>query len=248
MDSELAGMLGQSVNEHFYDANTGTYMAGTDYPVHSQDATVGAIAAGLTDPLAALSALDRDLSSPYGPLTVAHAVSSAYVESYISPFMSGYQLIELLEAGQAHAGLSLLLKLWGRMAVQDPGTFWEAMNTQGEPLALDHGALPPGQTSLAHGWSAAPAYALPAYVAGVRAIAPGWKEWVIEPLAFSMGLRYVSVKVPTPQGSIEATLKRMQGKYEAEVKAPSGTAGQIVLPCGKRKVQGSEAKGAVLTC
>ena len=64
-----------------------------------------------------------------------------------------------------------------------------------------------GRTSLAHGWSTAPTYALSAYVLGMRPTSPGWRTWTVEPQP--IGLRFASGSVGTPYGSLGVGWRRV---------------------------------------
>ncbi len=69
-----------------------------------------------------------------------------------------------------------------------------------------------------HGWSAAPAYFLGAYVLGVRPLAPGFARTLISP---SLGdLRWAKGSVPTPHGRIDIRAERRGSSLVARVRAP----------------------------
>ncbi|MEJ5253653.1 MAG: alpha-L-rhamnosidase C-terminal domain-containing protein, partial [Armatimonadota bacterium] len=60
-----------------------------------------------------------------------------------------------------------------------------------------------------HAWSAAPAFALPSYVLGVRPLESGFARFEVRP--FLGDLEWAKGVVPTPRGEVKVSLKR-EGK------------------------------------
>ena len=214
-----------------FDLSAGMFVGGAGLADHPQDSNVGAVLSGAVQGDGAqrlLTTADQRLESPFGPLT-SDLPNDPYVEQYVSPYMSGWQLIAELSLHQGPAARSLLDRLWGRMVESSPhSTLWEAMAPDGTPKSLNHGSIYPGRTSLAHGWSIAPVYALSAYVLGMRPRGPGWRTWVVEPQ--TLGLRFAQGQVRTPWGALRSRWVSRPGAFRLTVDAPHRTRGIVALP------------------
>jgi alpha-L-rhamnosidase len=235
-DRERAGSVEELLRERMYDPGAGLFVGGDEERSdHPQDANVGALLSGTVggaDAVTLLATMETRLSGPYGPLT-AESADDPDDEQFVSPYMSGWQLIAALQQHQGALARQMIETLWGRMARSDPGTMWEAMSTEGRPQSLDNGRVYGGRTSLAHGWSTAPGYALPAYALGMRPASPGWKRWLVEPVP--MGLRWARGQVGTPFGTLAVAWRMIGGKMRLQVHSPPGTTGTVVLPDGRRR-------------
>jgi len=230
-EEATADAISAAVRARLYDPGAGLFLGGTSYRDYPQDANVEAVLSGIAgeDAAGVLNALAKRLSTRYGPLTVG--VEDPYAERFISPFISGWQLIAALQHHRGAEAREMMEALWGQMLRAGPGTMWEAMGVDGRPLRLNHGRLSAGRTSLAHGWSTAPTYAISAYVLGMRPTAPGWRRWTVEPQP--IGLRFARGSVGTPHGSLGVAWRRVRGELRLTVNAPPGTHGRIALPgCG----------------
>jgi hypothetical protein len=227
----MAAAVQTRLRAQLFDISAGMFVGGAGLADHPQDANVGAVLSGTVQNDAArqlLTTTDQRLESQFGPLT-SDLANDPYVEQYVSPYMSGWQLIAELRQHQGLAARSLLERLWGRMVDSDPrSTLWEAMAADGTPKALNHGAVYPGRTSLAHGWSTAPVYALSAYVLGMRPRTPGWRTWIVEPQ--TIGLRFAQGQVRTPLGPLRSRWVSRTGAFKLTVDAPRGTHGTVALP------------------
>lgn len=111
-----------------------------------------------------------------------------------SPYMSFYVLGALRTAGRHGQALDYIRRHWGRM-LEDGATVTQEMWQQ------QRGDL----SSRAHGWSAAPAYDLPAWVLGVQPLEPGWAALSINP--HMSGLQWAQAAVPTPHGVVHVTVR-----------------------------------------
>ena len=60
-------------------------------------------------------------------------------------------------------------------------------------------------TDYSHGWGATPTYQLPIRLLGLEILEPGFKKIRINPNLY--GLAWAEIKVPTPYGVIECSLK-----------------------------------------
>jgi hypothetical protein len=235
-DRETARSVEALVRERFYDPAAGLFLGGDESGAdHPQDANVAALLSGTVGGAEAsslLSTMDARLWSPFGPLT-AESATDPDDEQFISPYMSGWELIAALQQHRGAFARSMLEALWGHMARGDPGTMWEAISTDGQPQSLNRGRVYRGRTSLAHGWSTAPGYALPAYVLGMRPASPGWRHWLVEPIP--MGLHWARGQVETPEGPLAVAWSMRAGQMHLQVDPPPGTSGTVVLPDGRRR-------------
>lgn len=219
------------LRSQLFDLSAGMFVGGAGLADHPQDANVGAVLSGVVQGEEAQQLLTRTddlLEGQFGPLT-SDLPDDPYVEQYVSPYMSGWQLIAELQQHQGLAARSLIERLWGQMVDSDPhSTLWEAMAPDGTPKSLDHGAIYPGRTSLAHGWSTAPVYALSAYVLGMRPLSPGWRTWIVEPQ--TIGLRFAQGQVRTPLGALRSRWVSRPAGFKLTVDAPRGTRGTVAVP------------------
>jgi alpha-L-rhamnosidase len=236
LDRERAASVDELLSERMYDPNAGLFVGGDEDSLdHPQDANVGALLSGTVSGAGAVSLLNgmrSRMSGTYGPLT-SESSDDPYDEQFVSPYMSGWELIAALQLHQGAFARELMEVLWGHMATSDPGTMWEAMGTEGQPQSLDRGRIYSGRTSLAHGWSTAPGYALPAFVLGMRPASPGWRRWLVEPVP--MGLRWARGQVGTPYGTLSVAWRMHRGRLVVQVHPPPGTTGTVVLPGGRRR-------------
>lgn len=60
-------------------------------------------------------------------------------------------------------------------------------------------------TDYSHGWSATPTYQLPSKILGIEILEPGFRKIRLQPDLY--GLKWASIKVPTPFGTIECLYK-----------------------------------------
>jgi alpha-L-rhamnosidase len=234
-DRERASKMARALIRRLYDRRAHLFLTNSDSPVLNfpQDANVESLLAGVLRGRRAGLALDgirRRLWTRYGPLT-GESPSDPYVSRYISPYMSGWELIARLQRHQGGAARKLLFALWGHMISSDPrSTLWEAMAPDGSPVSFGNGSIPAGRTSLAHGWSSAPVAALSGYVAGLRPERPGWRRWVVEPQ--TLGLRFAQGSVGTPFGPLAGRWQSWSSAdaFRLTAAAPPGTAGIVAVP------------------
>ena len=99
---------------------------------------------------------------------------------------------------------------WGRMLDRGATTAWEMFEGRHRP------GLP--TRSWCHGWSAGPAWLLPAFALGVRPTSPGWKSVVIDPQPGH--LLWAEGTVPTPYGNICVRWEMRDGKCHVEYESP----------------------------
>lgn len=146
-----------------------------------------------------------------------------------SPYSTAFAVEACFKQNDGHGALDLLHRVWGPMADEShpnfSGGLWEAMNADGDPIHKD--------TSLMHAWSSSPVYLMPMYLAGVRPVAPGWKEWEASPVY--AGLDEVEAIVDTPAGLLQIKWNfRIDGEARGfvSVDVPKGTRGVVSPPKG----------------
>lgn len=128
-----------------------------------------------------------------------------------SPFWSYYALLALMESGRVPSALEYIRTCWGMMLDYGATSCWEMWDRH---------------TSLCHGWSAAPAMILPAYVLGVKPLRPGFRVFEARPRAG--GLTWAKGRVPAPGGVIGVSWRREETGWRGEIVVPSGLEGRFV--------------------
>lgn len=130
-----------------------------------------------------------------------------------SPYFMHYVLEMLFREGRAQAALDAIRRSWKVMLDGGATTWWEHFHPR---------------ASWCHGWSGTPTYHLPAWVTGVRPLAPGFRRVLIEPTLCD--LRRAEATVPTPQGPVVVRGRRepQQGSLLLEVEIPRGPRRDVV--------------------
>jgi hypothetical protein len=110
---------------------------------------------------------------------------------------------------------------------------WKFMVRQGFRTPLE---APEPSRSDCHAWGAHPLYHMHASLAGVRPMAPGFRQVRIEPAPG--GLEHLESKLPHPNGFIETRLRcdHRAGRCTAWIKLPSGVTGVFVWRGKKYKL------------
>ncbi|MCM8816293.1 MAG: glycoside hydrolase family 78 protein [Candidatus Omnitrophica bacterium] len=132
-----------------------------------------------------------------------------------SPFWSFYALLSLCKANKYLEAINYIRICWGLILEFGATSCWEMWDRH---------------TSLCHGWSAAPAMILPAYVLGVKPVEPGFKKFLIGPILFD--LEWAKGTVPTPSGQIFVSWKKEKRFFEISVEIPENLTGILVVPEG----------------
>lgn len=145
-----------------------------------------------------------------------------------TPFMKGFELLALSQAGDPEAALQRISSYWGEMLDAGATTFWEDFK-QEETNHYSMYKRPFGR-SLCHAWASGPAAIMPMIIFGVRPLEDGWKKFTIKPhLGY---LKTASATVPTPHGNIELHCDTAN----TTVTIPQGT----TLICGKKNYPGPD--------
>lgn len=135
----------------------------------------------------------------------------------IWPYMGAYEVLARLSSGDIDKGLELMKRIGNSHIQQGHHTYWEMMYRDGSLPYGNNGDI----LSLCHAWGGLGSYALQAYVGGVRPMAVGFKQALVQPQMGS--LDWMKVKVPTPYGVIELEAEKNSktGVVKGEVKCPA---------------------------
>jgi alpha-L-rhamnosidase len=221
-----AAALKQAINARLFNSQTGLFdTSDIERGGIAQDANVFATAFGLVPEDKAESILARlkeSLWTKCGP----KPFSDAKYKPYISPYVTGFELLARLRANDGENAIHLMSSLWGTMIA--PGDFqsgavWENMTLDGKPGLGS-------STSLAHGWAAMPAVALSSLVLGIQPESAGYATWRIQP--HPGDLQWAEGRAPTPKGPIDVAWGRAQtaSQFGMRVSTPAGTSGEIAVP------------------
>ena len=152
--------------------------------------------------------------------------SDPTVRRPMAGFMEFYLLQAWLDAGLTREALDEIRSYYGQMLRSGATTTWEIVDRR-EP-GIDHINI--AGRSHCHGWSAGPAWLLPAKILGVTPTSPGYREVSIRP---ALGdLAWAKGEIPTPHGLIRVSLT---GPTAGEVTLPAGITGTLYLD-GRKSV------------
>ncbi len=147
--------------------------------------------------------------------------------SQVRPATAGFMLYWTMEAkfraGMTEAALNDMRKVYGHMLSFGATTTWEKCDL----TVGDHPNETDAAGSRCHGWSAGPAYLLPAHVLGVQAAEPGFAAVMIQPRLGD--LKWAEGVVPTPKGLIRLRWDR-DPAMSGTVTLPAGMTGEVQLP------------------
>jgi alpha-L-rhamnosidase len=216
----------QAINARLFDSRTCVFDASDiERGGIAQDANVFAIVFGVAPEekvAGILNKLKESLWTKNGP----RPFSDAKYKPYISPYVTGFELLARLGADDGKNASHLMASLWGTMIA--PGEFqsgavWENMTLDGKP-GLGN------STSLAHGWGAMPAAALSSLVLGIQPVSAGYATWRIQP--HPGDLQWAEGRAPTPKGPIDVAWRSEQttSRFDMRVSTPAGTSGEIAVP------------------
>ena len=153
---------------------------------------------------------------------------------HASPYMEKYVLQALCEMGYYQDAMDRMRFRYGAMVDSPLTTLWEGWG-------IGNGGF--GGGSYNHAWSGGPLTILSSYVAGVKAVEPGFKVFSVSP---NLGnLSHVKVTVPLAGGRfIEVDVKKDAKRCVLELTVPEGTSGVINLPDGytQMSVNGKSAR------
>jgi Bacterial alpha-L-rhamnosidase 6 hairpin glycosidase domain/Bacterial alpha-L-rhamnosidase C-terminal domain len=223
--AEAAGIK-EAINGKLFNSQTGVFDASNlERGGVAQDANVFATAFGLVPEDKAksiLAKLKEHLWTKYGP----KPFSDAKYKPYISPYVTGFEVLARLRANDSENAIHLMSSLWGTMIAPgdfQSGAIWEAMSLDGKP-GLGK------STSLSHGWAAMPAAALSSLVLGIQPVSAGYATWRIQP--HPGDLQWAEGRAATPKGPIDVAWARARttSQFDMRVSAPADTSGEIAVP------------------
>lgn len=222
--------VANAINTHLWSPTEGFYAVSTsnmsDFSLVGLGFAITSGVATATRATSTLAKLDQiKLYPAYADNTQEDSSSNL---TKLSPNTNGFLLSALLLANQTEPAKYLLDNLWAAMYTQNQfrsGGTWEYVNQNLSPgLSLF--------TSLGHPWGNAPTYVLPEFVAGLWAVAPGYKTWLFGPGYKGFDLSYANTTISTKFGSLKAgwSLNNQGNQLTITIDAPVGTSGSVALP------------------
>ncbi|MCW5933404.1 MAG: family 78 glycoside hydrolase catalytic domain [Fimbriimonadia bacterium] len=154
-----------------------------------------------------------------------------------SPFAMAFQLEALALANDQKRILELIRTWWGLMLDQDATTCWETFPGRVPKSPMEAEQIGWFTRSHCHAWSAAPAFALPAYVLGVQPLEPGFKTFAVKP--FLGDLQWAHGRVPTPFGEIQIALVKQKEGIALQIQVPENSSAVIEgksYPAGRHQL------------
>ncbi len=145
--------------------------------------------------------------------TIRQMLKPQAVSPIDTPFFGFHMLDGLFRAGADLEAISFLRRYWGEMLARGATTFWEHFSLD-QPK---HSSFGRGG-SACHGWSAAPAYALPAHVLGVQPLEPGFSRILVQPSCG--GLEWARGHAPTPHGPVQVAWQRSATRFHLSCELP----------------------------
>lgn len=136
-----------------------------------------------------------------------------------------YEIVELLFAeGKSEEALNRIRRSWGAMLDSGADTLFEGFYAEsGQYPVVDDPCEKRLFTSFCHGWTAGPCALLPAEIAGIKPLTPGFRRFRVAPKP--EGLERIDAVVPTPAGEIAFSLR----KNELRLLVPAGTVAELEL-------------------
>jgi len=206
--ARMAGVVRDAFAASLVDPATGLVVDGEGSTHSSLHANAFALACGL-------------LPAERVPAIVEHIRSRGMA---CSVYASQMLLESLYAAGENAYALSLLtgtgMRSWAHM-IYDVGT----------TIAMEawDDSIKPNQ-DWNHAWGAAPANIVPFGLMGVRPLAPGFAEVMIDPKPG--GLSWAEVRVPTVRGTIAVRVSNEPGApYVVAVEIPANVSATVGVPC-----------------
>ncbi|PZG00467.1 hydrolase [Micromonospora endophytica] len=202
--AELAARLRTALNSQLLDRTAGAYRDGVGTTHQAQHATAFPLALGVPE--------ERDVRA-LGTWLAARGMR-------VSVYGAQFLLEALYRAGLGHAAHGLLTS-------REQFSWLHMIDNLGATIVME--AWDPSikpNTTFSHAWGSAPANIVPRFVAGVRPLAPGYREVLIAPQPGP--LTWLHAKVPTIRGPIEVSLDRRNG-FRLTVDLPPNVTGRIDL-------------------
>lgn len=230
--SSRASMLQKNIMAYLYDFSYGAFNNNVTSEMHPQDANSMSLAFGVVPANSSegktISERLTDNWTPIGP-------DCPELPNNVSPFISGFEVQGHFTVGDTQLGLDLIRTSWG----------WYLNNPNGSESTVIEGYLTNGSfgyrnyrgynwdssyPSHSHGWSSGPTSALTNFVLGLSITGRVGSTWKFAPQFGD--LTSVQGGFTTSLGKYQASWNIIDGgrKYTAEVNAPEGTVGEVILP------------------
>ncbi|MDC7235867.1 MAG: amylo-alpha-1,6-glucosidase [Spirochaetales bacterium] len=197
--SDIARRLKEDINNTFWDEEKGVYL---DRFLDSRfddlvflDFNVYAVTLGVADESKTARLLDyikSNMWTDHGTITYAGHFNRTDDkwghDQTVWPFIVGYELEALFLAGRDADAFELIQRCWGTMLDQEATAFWEFKGENGEFPTRSMIENPQGDNmcSYSHGWSGWVSYLQQRYIAGITALAPGFKMILLDPHLHTM--------------------------------------------------------------
>ncbi|KAH6679496.1 putative alpha-L-rhamnosidase B [Halenospora varia] len=223
--------LRKAINSHCWDESYGAFKDNnTATTLHPQDANSMALLFGVVDTPAKAESASTNLLKNWTPI----GAQTPELPNNVSPFISSFEIQGHLTIGQTARALELIKRCWG----------WYLNNPNGTQSTVIEGYLIDGSfgyradrgyshdtsyVSHAHGWSAGPTSALTTYILGLSVTSPAGKKWKLAPQFGD--IKSVEGGFMTGLGKFQASWKLQSRGYTLSYNTPSGTTGQLELPC-----------------
>ncbi len=172
--------------------------------------------------------------------TIRHLLAPGAAVPIDTPFFGFFMLEGLFRHGHDRDALEFMRRYWGAMLERGATTFWEHFSLGYRKTELfGRGA------SACHGWSAAPAQALPAFVLGVEPSEAGFRRILVRPQPG--GLSWARGAVPTPHGPVKVDWQRSSDRFRLSCTLPRP--GRIEMPrshqhLARYRLDGAEVSAA----
>lgn len=148
----------------------------------------------------------------------AREIAADRLPPTVTPYMSTFEVMALMKAGETDAAMRKFESVWGVMADAGVSTYWEGWDPKdrGDEAYVFYGR--PFAKSLCHAWSAGPAFLIPGVFLGIRPTSDGWATHEVRP-AFRAFAPNARVVVPTRRGSLEIRMSPAGQKVRADLGA-----------------------------
>lgn len=235
-----AEALQQATITHLYDQDHGAFKDSVaDASIHPQDGNALALLFGV---VATHSAEAQNISARLAARWTSIGAPAPELPGNVSPFISSLEVLAHIAAGRPDRAVDLIRLSWG----------WYLQNPNGTQSTAIEGYLLDGSfgyranagyrgdhsyPSHSHGWSTGPATALTEGVLGLQVTSREGRNWTFAPQMAAAGggrLHDVQGGFATGLGPFQARWWREDaenpGPYQATLRTPVGTTGQLVLP------------------
>ena len=173
------------------------------------------------------NAVNGDVATPeeYDAIFTQSFNDSTQICSW-SPFNSYYILQALGNMGKKDYAASMMKLCWGGILKLGKGCFWELFSPEWSSF-MTYGGKAPTRPSYCHPWSNGPTHYLSWMHAGIRALTPGYSQYLFVP-ALVPSAPSTEATVGTPHGPISVSTERVGQTWEMRVSAQTG--GVLAVP------------------